>query len=81
MVSGVFGNTKLATDPQASVTAHDFDQYYMRQEGGWLPLTGTADRPAQSAAQVVSDHPGATSSGVYYMQNPNARTGFLLDLT
>ena len=75
-LGGVFGNTKLATDPQASVTGRYTisDQYYMRQEGGWLAPAGTADRPAVSAAEVVTDHPGATS-GVYHMQNSNARTG------
>ena len=35
MVGGVFGNTKLATDPQASVTGRCVlsQQNYMRQEG------------------------------------------------
>jgi len=37
-LGGVFGNTKLATDAQPAVTGRYTisDQYYMKQEGGWV---------------------------------------------
>ena len=74
---GIFGNT-VGSDTDANNTSGVFSisqQYYMKQEGGWEPpLPGTQEGPAQYAAEVAArvDSP---SSGYYYMQHPNARTG------
>lgn len=74
---GIFGNT-VGSDTTANDISGCFSmsqQYYMKQEGGWEPPPpGSASGPAQYAAEVAArvDSP---SSGNYYMQHPNARTG------
>lgn len=71
-LGGVFGNTKLATDPQSAVTGRYTisDQYYMIQEGGWLPPLGTSDsNPATSAEQLRLA--GTTTNGIYYINTPD----------
>ena len=74
---GIFGNT-VGSDTTSNNTSGVFSisqQYYMKQEGGWEPpAAGDPDGPAQYAAEVAArvDNP---SSGYYYMQHPNARTG------
>jgi len=75
---GIFGNT-VGSDTNAANTTGVFSisqQYYMKQEGGWeLPPAGSEYAyPAQDAAAVAArvDNP---SSGYYFMQHPNARSG------
>ena len=74
---GIFGNT-VGSDTGANNTSGVFSisqQYYMKQEGGWEPPpAGSAEGPAQYAAEVAAriDSP---PSGYYYMQHPNARAG------
>lgn len=70
-LGGVFGNTKLASDKQIDVTGRYTisDQYYMRQEGGWLPPgPGELESTAASSAKAIYDS-GNRTNGVYWLKH------------
>ena len=70
-LGGVYGNTKLATDPQGSVTGRYTisDHYYMRQEGGWIIPYGSQSNPI-TTGPAAAFATGALQSGVrYYWTN------------
>lgn len=72
-LGGVFGNTKLASDKQIDVTGRYTisDQYYMRQEGGWLPPGPGEDvSTAASSAKAIYDS-GNRTNGVYWLKHGN----------
>ena len=69
-LGGVYGNTKLATDPRPQVTGRYTisDQYYMVQEGGWgLPIGSIQSFPASSAKQIYDS--GQRTNGVYWLKH------------
>lgn len=75
---GIFGNTVGSDTNAASIYGiySMSQQYFMKQEGGWEPPPVGSEyaAPAQDAAEVAArvDSP---SSGYYFMQHPNARSG------
>jgi hypothetical protein len=69
-VGGVFGNT-IGTDTSvtdASGIFTTYDQYYLRQEGGWGQL-GESGNPASSAEALRIA--GITTDGLYYINTPD----------
>jgi len=70
-LGGVFGNTKLATDPQSAVTGRYTisDQYYMRQEGGWTIPYGAQDNPITTGPAEAWATGELTSGTTYYWAN------------
>ena len=75
---GIFGNTVGSDTNAASIYGiySMSQQYFMKQEGGWEPPPAGSEyaAPAQDAATIAAriDSP---SSGYYFMQHPNARSG------
>jgi hypothetical protein len=71
-IGGVFGNTISSTIASNS-TSGVFSmgqQYYIKQEGGWIPgALGTIGNPASSAEQLRLA--GTTTNGSYYINTPD----------
>jgi len=69
-LGGVYGNTKLATDSNAAVSGVYTlsDQYYMKQEGGWVVPPGLTAGNAASSAKAIYDY-GNRTNGVYWLNH------------
>ena len=71
-IGGVFGNTISSTiaSNNASGVFSMGQQYYIKQEGGWIPVAlGNAGNPASSAEQLRLA--GTTTNGIYYINTPD----------
>ena len=69
-VGGVFGNTVGSNTPVGDTTGvfNMSQQYYIVQEGGWVPNDGsTEERAATSAQNVLDQNPSATD-GFYWIK-------------
>lgn len=71
-LGGVFGNTISSTiaSNKASGVFSMGQQYYIKQEGGWVPAPlGTIGNPANSAEELRLA--GTTTNGNYYINTPD----------
>lgn len=70
-LGGVFGNTKLASDPQTAVTGRYTisDQYYMRQEGGWTLPYGSQLNPITTGPAAAWATGQLSDGQSYYWTN------------
>ena len=69
-VGGVFGNT-VGSDTAVADTTGVFNmsqQYYIVQEGGWVPNDGSTESRAATSAQAVLDLNPSAADGFYWIK-------------